>query len=940
MDAVTLKDVWLKYRIEFRENPRTEIVDFWALKGLSLDITKGETVGIIGENGAGKTTILKLISGMLKPDRGTARISGKVSALIEIGAGFQRDLTGKENIYMTSSLFGLTRDEIAARYDDIVRFAEIGRFMHAPVRCYSQGMFMRLAFAIAIHVEPDILLVDDMFAVGDIYAQRKCMNKMFGLREKGMTIVFVSHDLEISKRLCARGIFIRDGAIVNEGPIDKVCGYYLESVGEKKGISILHEGHLGVIFNNGRLILRWNDRTLTSNPSGQVRITYSGRKYLSATADWEVQESSDREEVTAVGKWPDVPFTLYWKIKILNEKEFVWEVFFRGADMASIVLYNTELFFSGEYGSWFTLENAKDFTPNSAKPKEWDMERVEGPDGRIIGIKGREEKQCLPTILVERQQDGPGIITNVGSTEAEFNAYGINYEIIPNSPGRNQEEEYASFFSMRVKIFRDSEPALGSYLDYSKQVMRESRVINKGPLLLCCQEQKTDIYWQDILLICGVGLDCRFRCRDKVWGTSTGHWFVRKVDDYEIIVTITWKGLPEILMTWILRLVEEDVVAWEASIDVYSQLDIRHKESEIMVNKEYKNWFAGENKGIFLKTAKQFKVGIPDTYVNDRIGVEETKRDDGTILPRILFECDTAGSQVSYITQPEEDSAVTKIKYLGIDRKEDSYASPGKYKFFSGRIKIGGGEEKEGGREALRDGKTAVSSSPDKLVSGRLSLVFDHGKGRIFWKDTELTKGLGLYFSVFSSGVWYDSSQASWKVCEVGKERLSLTGSWPWVFLAQNWEFTLLNEKELLWKISEEKWAEFELEKAQVNIMLSDVYKEWFVKEKGALLKNSGKFPREFIPYNGIYWDRLWGGGEPLYPAAVRKSYLRKSFLNRVCLPEVTLNCSGGQYIPRYAVENTDDLFRSRVLQCELKPGPEEGLSGNREISVRIQIKV
>ena len=255
MSLISLKDVWLKYKILFKEDGRQFSEDFWALKGINIDIDKGEVLGIIGENGAGKTTLLNIIAGMLKPDRGTVEINGTVSAIMEIGAGFQKDLTGKENIYITSSLFGLTDEEISKKYDDMVRFAGIGRFINAPVRVYSAGMYMRLAFAIAIHVDPDILLIDDTFAVGDIYAQYKCINKVFELKEQGKTIIFVTQDIGIFKRLCTRGIFIRDGVIIREGPMDKLCTYYMESVGDKKGIAIVQKPRLGAIFNNGKLVL-------------------------------------------------------------------------------------------------------------------------------------------------------------------------------------------------------------------------------------------------------------------------------------------------------------------------------------------------------------------------------------------------------------------------------------------------------------------------------------------------------------------------------------------------------------------------------------------------------------------------------------------------------------------------------------------------------------
>ena len=216
MAIIQFKDVWEMFKIKFVIDGRSSWENFWALKGLNFEIAKGETVGIIGENGAGKSTVLKLIAGMLRPDRGEIEVGGKVSGLLELGAGFQAELTGKENIYLIAGLFGLSKVEVEERFDRIVEFAGIGRFIHAPVKCYSQGMFVRLAFAIAIHVEPEILLIDDILAVGDEYFQRKCIGKIFEVRDQGATIVIVTHDMNMLKRLCSRAIFLKDGRVTRK----------------------------------------------------------------------------------------------------------------------------------------------------------------------------------------------------------------------------------------------------------------------------------------------------------------------------------------------------------------------------------------------------------------------------------------------------------------------------------------------------------------------------------------------------------------------------------------------------------------------------------------------------------------------------------------------------------------------------------------------------
>jgi methyltransferase, FkbM family len=200
--------------------------EFYALKQVSVDIYRGETVGIIGKNGSGKSTLLKLIAGVLTPSSGNITVNGKISALLELGAGFNPELTGIENVYFNGIVLGYTKEEIEERLEDILQFAEIGDFIYQPVKTYSSGMFVRLAFAVAINVEPDILIVDEALSVGDIRFQAKCFRKIEQLKDRGTTILFVSHDLGSIRAYCNRTILINNGQIHKIGNSDDVCTSY------------------------------------------------------------------------------------------------------------------------------------------------------------------------------------------------------------------------------------------------------------------------------------------------------------------------------------------------------------------------------------------------------------------------------------------------------------------------------------------------------------------------------------------------------------------------------------------------------------------------------------------------------------------------------------------------------------------------------------------
>ena len=194
--------------------------DFWALNGVNFEVKQGEKVGIIGKNGAGKSTLLKIISRITEPTDGKIEFYGKISSMLEVGTGFNRELTGRENIYLNGAILGMTRAEIDAKFDDILEFSEVGKFIDTPVKRYSSGMFVRLAFAVASHLDPDILLVDEVLAVGDTRFQKKCIQKMRSIADSGKTILFVSHQMNTIRQLCDRVIVLKEGKVIYDGEVE------------------------------------------------------------------------------------------------------------------------------------------------------------------------------------------------------------------------------------------------------------------------------------------------------------------------------------------------------------------------------------------------------------------------------------------------------------------------------------------------------------------------------------------------------------------------------------------------------------------------------------------------------------------------------------------------------------------------------------------------
>lgn len=247
MSAVKVDNVHKKFKVYYDKGQtfkekllfknRNYYEDRWVLRGVSLEIEKGEAIGIIGENGCGKSTLLKLMTKILYPDVGTIEIQGRVSSLIELGAGFHPDMTGRENIYINASIFGLTKKEIDSRLEDIIAFSELEQFIDNPVRTYSSGMYMRLAFSVAINVDADVLLIDEILAVGDANFQAKCFDKMKEIKNNGTTIVLVSHSLGQIEQICQTTYWIENGIIRKSGKPQDVHGAYLSAMGEKRQIA-------------------------------------------------------------------------------------------------------------------------------------------------------------------------------------------------------------------------------------------------------------------------------------------------------------------------------------------------------------------------------------------------------------------------------------------------------------------------------------------------------------------------------------------------------------------------------------------------------------------------------------------------------------------------------------------------------------------------------
>jgi lipopolysaccharide transport system ATP-binding protein len=268
--------------------------EFWALKNVSFEVQPGEVVGIIGRNGAGKSTLLKILSRIAEPTSGRAMVRGRMGSLLEVGTGFHPELTGRENVFLNGSILGMSRREIERKFDEIVAFAEIEQFLDTPVKRYSSGMYVRLAFAVAAHLEPEILIVDEVLAVGDVAFQSKCIRKMREVGSQGRAVLFVSHNLGSLQQLCSRGILLQNGSVTIDLPIQQAVSCYLQTLKTRASEPLNLRTDR---FGSGEIRLK--AVRVTMDPEGPPSILVTGRQ-----AEFEFEFANARRGV-------DVSFTIF-----------------------------------------------------------------------------------------------------------------------------------------------------------------------------------------------------------------------------------------------------------------------------------------------------------------------------------------------------------------------------------------------------------------------------------------------------------------------------------------------------------------------------------------------------------------------------------------------------------------------------------------------------
>lgn len=948
MSVIKIDKLWEKYRIKFILAGRVSWEEVWALEDISLDIGKGEIIGVIGQNGAGKTTFLRLLAGMLVPDKGEISVDGRVGAIMDLGAGLNPEFTGRENISLNARVYGIAEGVLKEKIDEIISFSNLGKFIDAPIKYYSQGMYMRLAFALAIFAEPDILLIDDILAVGDEEAQQKCRRKIVELKESGKTIVLVSHDMGIVSRLCDRVVLLDKGRILRVGPAKSVIPYYLEAAGENKGIACLEQQGLRVVFNNGRLSISYSGNYISGSAGGYSTSFDSLLKIHSPSTnlDWRIVSNSGAELAAEGASNEDGASLQHFKITLNDD---ILDISIRNAEVSGRQ-HNFNLFLSLEYNNWILPDKEGVFPAFSHRVNWHDL----GLDiaGQNLGISAGPDS-LLPGLIFQRPAQNSSLKVFNSGYEQESRIIHLsstdNRELSLNIKICLKREDFDNYFFQERQALlirrqeeqaREIEKARLAQIDALRRQQEEERIriaqeklakeeaarkeleeresylrahtISGGDCRLFVDKEKGSlrIYFKDKEVTSLGGINSIFPLKDLI----DYRWHIEKQDQSQLLLSLEFDSLKQF---WNLKFRQDNTLAIKIVIETQKEVSIANRFIRLELAAGYNFWQTPHEEGMFSDS--QYLDGISPARLKDVRVFQAAASSEAEGLPRVVFEALGENSQyvIGIFRQLQQGQEASCLSFSPVLPWSDKPLAVGRHDFFEGRIIF----NSQGKLEDKHKEKSCAL-----IDSQKLQFSFDRGKGNIIWRGKTLSSGLGVYTSLRVQNIWYDSSQAAWEYLCKDKQQITVKGFWPYIPVAQVWNLKFISEDILSWEVDMEIYAQVNIELEQASIMLIKEYKKWAA---GTLAK--GDFLDEFPADYDILPFRYWYG---LVENAGLKVW-------QPGLPEVIFTNTMGNRMPKGLLENSDRLYDSRVLQYQryngsmLVPGKYAYFSGLIKIEDR-----
>jgi len=829
MNAITFENLWEEYHIKFVVSGKVSWEEIWALQDVSFAVEKGEVLGIIGQNGAGKTTLLRLIAGMLIPDKGKINVSGRVTALMALGAGFDLEFTGRENVVLNARAYGVSEESLEKKIEGIIEFSGLGKLIDAPIKYYSQGMYMRLAFALAIFSDPDIFLIDDILAVGDEEAQQKCTKKIFELKELGKTIVVVSHDMSMVSRLCNRVILLEKGKIIKAGPPQLVIPYYVETSGNRRGIRVLESASTRVVFNNGRLFLNYGGAML-SGSTGSYGVTSSHKSQIrlsSVNLNWDVQ-NPERGSVTALGKTGDGQLSQVLKVGLDGGKvDCRLEV--AGEDANESYM---DLPFVSQYSKCLTFDQETVF-PSFFHRTDWHEVEVKALDSGVLGLIPSEERPDLPyiTIKVEesdgllkvfnsgyglearivqvlfRSQEGGAISFNLLKTRDEFNEFFQQLKAEHAVRGARQKE--LLLIAPRIEILpMENAPGFGCSREEPKEDVFSEHGISSGDIRLFADSERKAVrlYYKGREITKHSGIYSSFLINNKRHDLSSSEFEVHKANE-KLILKLTWEDL-DFVQDWELFL-QGDRLFWKADSFTPATARIEELKFGILLQPEYQKLFCGKQQQAFPMQSSAWQEIALDNPHAEFFGL----RGQGD-LPAIVFKNEEGNSNI--ILNSDLNSScrglLLSLPKMKIKNRDLGFASTMDFS--------------EGNRfvEACLNAEAAQFVSRQSISSGPIRVFFDLEQKaiRLYHGNWELSGPQG---GICTSLPLKDAELA---ICKISEKQMRLTLNYgPTQNSFQIWDFSFVEEDALEIVMTIEATGELSLKECSFRLEVKDVYEQW-----------------------------------------------------------------------------------------------------------------
>ncbi len=560
-----------------------------ALEGISFSVEPGESLGLIGANGSGKSTLLKLVAGVTVPSEGSVRVYGRVASLLELGAGFHPLLSGRENIYLNAGLHGVHHAQVDAIFDRIVEFSGIAKFIESPVSTYSSGMYVRLGFAIAAHLDPDIFLIDEVLAVGDESFQRKCRAKIGELIELGKTILFVSHDLSLVNVLCRRVVLLSQGKMIARGTPAKAIDFYLRQIGAPQGVHTLRAGKAEVIVSNGRLSVYYDQEEITTPQGFRSHVYRMGGWRGSLDADWTITEATQTRCV-ARGHDSRLGMTLVWDIAFEGH-ELVWSSRYEIERPIEIEMIETTLFFPVDYTGWVYDERVGDFHDIAPDDTAWVETVAPEPLCETAAILSPESSK-RPVVMMTLSGQGP---RSRGSWS--------NSEYLSKSRVFRIEET----FDKRDLLPAGTHPFVTLRLDFEggREAIRgrmeeqgAQRTVAAGPLHARFDHGQLRLTYGGRPISAVVHGYASLLIQD-LWNDSVNlRWDRAEREGDALRVNGSSRRFP-FRMHWTVSPEPPAAIAWTIDLEAMDELDVQEYQASVFLVEEYARWQTVRESGAF-----------------------------------------------------------------------------------------------------------------------------------------------------------------------------------------------------------------------------------------------------------------------------------------------------------------------------------------------------